>query len=222
MADNLDLKPVGAAAGADIDNIEKSAETHIEDGAHPSGSDADAILAERAEHDMSLGQSLVTHRKAILWSMAISLVIVMDGYDTGRKLAMKAPAENSPLKHQRASHLPPTVRGALGEGVPAHRRLADSSHRGTHRRQHHVGHDRVLVLWATRSYQRYICQFDISRPPRIQAHHSDLPGGSDRIHLQRAYCRGSLRRSCESESGEVVCRAECSFSVVSPGAHFRV
>lgn len=85
MAVSIDLKPVVPTSGMDGDIIEKSAEAHIEDGAHPTVNNADAILAERAEHDMTLRQSLVTHRKAILWSMAISLVIIMDGYDTGRK-----------------------------------------------------------------------------------------------------------------------------------------
>jgi hypothetical protein len=46
---------------------------------------ADAIQAEPAEHHLTLRQSLKTYRRAILWSMAISLVIVMDGYDTGRE-----------------------------------------------------------------------------------------------------------------------------------------
>lgn len=42
-----------------------------------------AIQAEQAEQSMSLWESLKTYKRAILWSMAISLVIVMDGYDTG-------------------------------------------------------------------------------------------------------------------------------------------
>lgn len=45
----------------------------------------DAIIAEEAEHAMPVLLALKTYRSATLWSMAISLVIVMDGYDTGRE-----------------------------------------------------------------------------------------------------------------------------------------
>lgn len=45
----------------------------------------DAIQGEQAEQSMTLKESLRTYKRAILWSMAISLVIVMDGYDTGRE-----------------------------------------------------------------------------------------------------------------------------------------
>jgi SP family general alpha glucoside:H+ symporter-like MFS transporter len=45
----------------------------------------DALHAEQSEHDLTLIQSLKTYHRAILWSMAISLVIIMDGYDTGRE-----------------------------------------------------------------------------------------------------------------------------------------
>ncbi|RSH76957.1 uncharacterized protein EHS24_003895 [Apiotrichum porosum] len=43
----------------------------------------DAIAAEEAEAAMGLRESLRTYRWAVIWSIAISLVIVMDGYDTG-------------------------------------------------------------------------------------------------------------------------------------------
>lgn len=47
----------------------------------------DAIAAEEAEAAMGLRESLSTYRWAVIWSIAISLVIVMDGYDTGLSLA---------------------------------------------------------------------------------------------------------------------------------------
>lgn len=61
----------------------KAADTHVEQ-ADKRDDRADAIQAEQSEHNLTLKQSLRTYRRAILWSMAISLVIVMDGYDTGR------------------------------------------------------------------------------------------------------------------------------------------
>ena len=61
----------------------KAADTHVEQ-ADKRDDRADAIQVEQSEHNLTLKQSLRTYRRAILWSMAISLVIVMDGYDTGR------------------------------------------------------------------------------------------------------------------------------------------
>lgn len=61
---------------------------HLEDTPHDADWNAirnDAIIAEGIEHSMSIPQALIVYRSAILWSAAISLVIVMDGYDTGRK-----------------------------------------------------------------------------------------------------------------------------------------
>jgi hypothetical protein len=45
----------------------------------------DAIQAENVELALTLHESLSIYRSAILWSAAISLVIIMDGYDTGRE-----------------------------------------------------------------------------------------------------------------------------------------
>ncbi|EPS28625.1 hypothetical protein PDE_03571 [Penicillium oxalicum 114-2] len=41
----------------------------------------DARLATEAEHQMTVMQALKKHYKAVLWSMVISLTVVMDGYD---------------------------------------------------------------------------------------------------------------------------------------------
>lgn len=43
----------------------------------------DARLASDLEHQTTLWQALKTNRKAALWSAAISLTIIMEGYDIG-------------------------------------------------------------------------------------------------------------------------------------------
>lgn len=43
---------------------------------------ADAIAAEEAEHAISLRESFKLYPTAIFWSFAMSLVIIMEGYDT--------------------------------------------------------------------------------------------------------------------------------------------
>jgi hypothetical protein len=55
----------------------------------------DAMLAEHAEQSMTLFESLKVYRSAILWSMAISLVIVMDGYDTGREYTRESSCQST-------------------------------------------------------------------------------------------------------------------------------
>jgi SP family general alpha glucoside:H+ symporter-like MFS transporter len=43
---------------------------------------ADAIAAEEAEHALTLKESFKLYPTAIFWSFAMSLVIIMEGYDT--------------------------------------------------------------------------------------------------------------------------------------------
>lgn len=65
---------------------EKADASHIEEaeGHHDAKkTTTDAMVAEEAEHAMPLFEAVKVYKSAILWSMAISLVIVMDGYDTG-------------------------------------------------------------------------------------------------------------------------------------------
>lgn len=66
MADDKDVQTVKAPA------------EHIE---HESTKDAK--LASDIEHETTLWQALKTNRKAALWSAAISLTIIMEGYDIG-------------------------------------------------------------------------------------------------------------------------------------------
>lgn len=78
--------PVDALAIEAVDD--KIDHAHLEQGEAESDAKrttTDAITAEEAEHTMPLLQALKVYKSAILWSMAISLVIVMDGYDTGRE-----------------------------------------------------------------------------------------------------------------------------------------
>lgn len=42
----------------------------------------DAKLATGAEHNLSLFQALKTHRKAVGWSVLVSMTLIMEGYDT--------------------------------------------------------------------------------------------------------------------------------------------
>jgi hypothetical protein len=47
---------------------------------------ADAMIAEQAERDLTIKESLRLYTKAVAWSLGISLVIVMEGYDLGSEL----------------------------------------------------------------------------------------------------------------------------------------
>lgn len=46
---------------------------------------ADAIAAEEAERNLSIRESFRLYPKAVLWSLGISLCIIMEGYDLGSK-----------------------------------------------------------------------------------------------------------------------------------------
>jgi len=58
--------------GVDADNVADAKRDIIR---------SDAIQAEAAERNLSLKESLRLYPKALGWSLAISLVIVMEGYD---------------------------------------------------------------------------------------------------------------------------------------------
>lgn len=62
-------------------NFEKSAAAHLEE-TLGQGAIVDAKHASDEEHSQTLFQALSENRKAVLWSMVISLSIVMEGYDT--------------------------------------------------------------------------------------------------------------------------------------------
>ena len=61
--------------------LEKSAAHHVEDllGA---GAIFEARQATADEHEQSLWQALRANRKAVLWSVLVSMSIIMEGYDT--------------------------------------------------------------------------------------------------------------------------------------------
>jgi MFS transporter, SP family, general alpha glucoside:H+ symporter len=61
-------------------NLEKSAATHVET-TLGSGAINEAKRASDEEHSQTLFQALSANRKAVIWSMLISLSIVMEGYD---------------------------------------------------------------------------------------------------------------------------------------------
>ena len=60
---------------------EKSAATHVED-TLGQGAIVEAKHASDEEHAQTLFQALKANRKAVMWSMFISMSIVMEGYDT--------------------------------------------------------------------------------------------------------------------------------------------
>lgn len=61
--------------------FEKSAAAHLED-TLGQGAIVEAKHASDEEHAQTLFQAISANRKAVMWSMVISLSIVMEGYDT--------------------------------------------------------------------------------------------------------------------------------------------
>jgi SP family general alpha glucoside:H+ symporter-like MFS transporter len=62
-------------------NLEKSAANHLED-TLGQGATIDAKHASDEEHSQTLFQALRANRNAVIWSMVLSMSIVMEGYDT--------------------------------------------------------------------------------------------------------------------------------------------
>lgn len=60
--------------------LEKTAANHVED-TLGHGAILEAKQANEDEHSQTLGQCLRENRKAVMWSVLISLSIVMEGYD---------------------------------------------------------------------------------------------------------------------------------------------
>lgn len=54
---------------------------HLSEPADPK----EAQQASAAEHEATFWQALKTNHKAALWSAAISLTIIMEGYDVGKR-----------------------------------------------------------------------------------------------------------------------------------------
>lgn len=61
--------------------ITKVAATHLED-TLGEGAIIDAKHASDEEHSQTLLEALKSNRKAVFWSMLISMSIIMEGYDT--------------------------------------------------------------------------------------------------------------------------------------------
>ena len=141
----------GALAIEAVD--EKIDSSHLEQAEgdkHEDKTSSDAMMAEEAEHKMPLFQALKVYKSAILWSMAISLVIVMDGYDTGRKWIMPSRLSNvadyaiSLVESCGPSTLSTEVWGtSIERGLPIDTHLADCSGGSSDSRQHHVGYQRA-------------------------------------------------------------------------------
>ncbi|KAL3469087.1 general substrate transporter [Aspergillus californicus] len=82
-----------------------------------------AYLATQNEHAMTVWEALKHHRKACLWSMAFSLTIIMDGYDTAILGSLQAfPAFKYKFGHQVGNtsdyQLNPRWQSAIGVANP--------------------------------------------------------------------------------------------------------
>lgn len=62
-------------------HITKAAANHLEE-TLGEGAIVDAKHASDEEHSQTLLQALKSNRKAVFWSMMISMSIIMEGYDT--------------------------------------------------------------------------------------------------------------------------------------------
>lgn len=78
--DKVDLDPEGAKSFSHNVHVEDMGDLKAAEGWDQLR--ADAIAAEEAEHALSLRESFRLYPTAIFWSFAISLVIIMEGYDT--------------------------------------------------------------------------------------------------------------------------------------------
>lgn len=58
-----------------------------EDDAHIFGT-SEAIQAEHAEKELTLWNGLKLYRKAVLWSVCFSALLIMEGYDTSCKFTL--------------------------------------------------------------------------------------------------------------------------------------
>lgn len=65
---------------ADAHHLEKSAAYHLED-TLGSGAIVDAKQATDEERSQNLWQAISANRRAIAWSMLVSISIIMEGYD---------------------------------------------------------------------------------------------------------------------------------------------
>lgn len=65
------------------DAIEKVPVEHLETTASLD-TQKDARQATHEEHETTLWQALKSNKKAVLWSVLLSMAIVMEGYDVGQ------------------------------------------------------------------------------------------------------------------------------------------
>ena len=79
MAKQLKGNSIIAMASSEI-HVEKSAASHVET-TLGNGAINEAKLASDEEHSQTIWQALSANRKAVAWSMLISLSIIMEGYD---------------------------------------------------------------------------------------------------------------------------------------------
>lgn len=71
-----------ASSANDIEtSLEKSALHHVED-ALGVGAVVEAMRATDEEHEQTLWQAIRANRKAVAWSVLISMSVIMEGYDT--------------------------------------------------------------------------------------------------------------------------------------------
>lgn len=86
MSNNIAMQPVPADSGVGLDEKKIDDEAihldRIETGAIKYDDKQGAIKAELAEQSMTFKQAIREYPAAVFWSWAISLCIIMEGYDT--------------------------------------------------------------------------------------------------------------------------------------------
>lgn len=80
----------------------------------PAGAVSDAIAAENAEKNIGFWAAIKTYHRAVLWSMAISLCLVMEGYDTARASAFMSLLQQADVPVLGAAIATPAFRKKFG------------------------------------------------------------------------------------------------------------
>jgi SP family general alpha glucoside:H+ symporter-like MFS transporter len=68
------------------DDAPKELSAHIEHASETTATTKEAQQASADEHESTIWEALKHNYKAVLWSAAISLTIIMEGYDVGKHI----------------------------------------------------------------------------------------------------------------------------------------
>lgn len=116
-------KPTMAESGMDNTNGVSGVSEHISDPASEwKTNNEDARAANAREHDQTVTQALRHHWKAVMWSLIVSMSIIMEGYDTSLISNFFAfPAFKEQFGHRYGDdvQVPGPWQSALGSGSTA-------------------------------------------------------------------------------------------------------